>query len=293
MLFHRVLPRGRVNGVTEARQLTDTIRSKDGTVIRYLRRGGGGPPLLLIHGTNANHSAWSQVVPALETHFTVYAMDRRGYGSSEDAQSYHFESEIEDIQALVDAVREGPANIVAHSYGAICALEAAHRSRRVHRLALYEPPIPTYAGAYYGRKSIEAIRRLVARGDWEAAVETFYAKIVRLAPSELAAMRSRPGWGEHARTAQKILRELESVDRYQLKPERFRDWITPTLLLLGGDSARPYRATAAKLNAALPGSAIAILEGQRHAAVSSAPAMFVREIVAFIKGQSPGATGTP
>jgi len=56
-----------------------SIESEDGTPIRYFRRGHG-PAILLIHGTAADHSRWAPVVPALQRHFTVCAMDRRGRG---------------------------------------------------------------------------------------------------------------------------------------------------------------------------------------------------------------------
>ena len=64
-----------------------SIQSQDGTPIRYFRRGHG-PAILLIHGTAADHSRWAPVVPALQRHFTLYAMDRRGRGGGGDAAAY-------------------------------------------------------------------------------------------------------------------------------------------------------------------------------------------------------------
>jgi len=56
-----------------------TVTSKDGTRIAYLR-SGAGPPLLLVHGMVADHrTTWRLVLPELEHHFTIYAMDRRGW----------------------------------------------------------------------------------------------------------------------------------------------------------------------------------------------------------------------
>ena len=100
----------------------DRFRSTDGTLIRYMRRGSG-PPLLLIHGTSADSNQWQRIMPALSRHLTVYAMIRRGYQGSEDADAYQIDREVEDIVALADSVTEGPVNILAHSYGAICAFE--------------------------------------------------------------------------------------------------------------------------------------------------------------------------
>jgi peptide-methionine (S)-S-oxide reductase len=80
-----------------------TITSKDGTRIAY-SRSGSGPPLVLVHGTTADHTRWARVLPELEPHFTVYAMDRRGRGGSGDAADYAIEREFEDVAAVVDAI---------------------------------------------------------------------------------------------------------------------------------------------------------------------------------------------
>ncbi|MDH3464178.1 MAG: alpha/beta fold hydrolase, partial [Acidimicrobiia bacterium] len=65
---------------------------------------------------------WGGVSPHFESHFTALAMDRRGRGGSSDAPQYDIQREAEDVAALVEAVGE-PASVLAHSYGAVCALE--------------------------------------------------------------------------------------------------------------------------------------------------------------------------
>ena len=47
-----------------------------------LRRGGAGPPLLLLHGNPQTHAMWHAVAPALAQRFTVVCPDLRGYGGS-------------------------------------------------------------------------------------------------------------------------------------------------------------------------------------------------------------------
>src|SRR3712207_6140160 len=82
-----------------------TVASKDGTPIAFLR-SGEGPPLVLLHGTTADHSRWAPVLPAFEEHFTVYAVDRRGRGGSGDSEAYALDREFEDIAAVVDSLEE-------------------------------------------------------------------------------------------------------------------------------------------------------------------------------------------
>src|SRR5918998_6394003 len=119
--------------------LQETVTSEDGTRIAGWR-SGEGPPLVLVHGTAADHSRWKPVLPAFEERFTVYAVDRRGRGDSGDAEDYAIEREFEDVAAVVDTIGE-PANLLGHSYGALCALEAALLTPNVRKLVLYEPPM--------------------------------------------------------------------------------------------------------------------------------------------------------
>jgi pimeloyl-ACP methyl ester carboxylesterase len=78
----------------------EQITSNDGAVIGF-QRSGAGQPLLLVHGTTADHRRWSPISPHFEQHFTVYAMDRRGRGGSSDSPDYHIMREAEDVAAVV------------------------------------------------------------------------------------------------------------------------------------------------------------------------------------------------
>ena len=52
-----------------------------GTTI-HGRRGGQGPPVLLLHDIPETHLMWRQVAPQLAGQFTVVATDLRGFGAS-------------------------------------------------------------------------------------------------------------------------------------------------------------------------------------------------------------------
>ena len=99
-----------------------------------------GPPLVLVHGATADHTRWAPVMAALEERFTVLAVDRRGRGRSGDATCYAIEREYEDVATVVEWAG-GSVSVLGHSYGGICALEAALLTEGIGRLVLYEAPV--------------------------------------------------------------------------------------------------------------------------------------------------------
>ena len=80
------------------------VQSRDGTEIAYWTTGHG-PPLVLVHGTPADHTRWWPLLPHLERHFTVQR-DRpaRSRGERRLAR-VHLDREFEDVAAVVDALR--------------------------------------------------------------------------------------------------------------------------------------------------------------------------------------------
>ena len=48
----------------------------------FLRTGGTGPPLLLLHGYPQTHVCWHKIAPELARHCTLVIPDLRGYGAS-------------------------------------------------------------------------------------------------------------------------------------------------------------------------------------------------------------------
>src|SRR4029450_3365696 len=67
-----------VNGTDEATMTRGT--SRDATQIPYWA-SGEGPPLMVVHGATADHTRWRPLLPYLEPHATVHALDRRGRGA--------------------------------------------------------------------------------------------------------------------------------------------------------------------------------------------------------------------
>ena len=264
----------------------ETVTSRDGTPIAY-ERSGEGPPLVLVHGTTSDHSTWELVLPELQKHFTVYAMDRRGRGESGngDSSTYDIEREFEDVVALINSI-DGTVGLLGHSYGAICALERALRSGRVRGLVLYEGTFPVPEGTeLYPPEALESVRSSLKAGDREGALTIFYHDIALISPEEIEMLRSLPIWAARVALAPTIPQEMRAFESYvsNFDPARLGNLRTPTLLLLGGDSPPLERAAAESLDSALPDGQIVVMPHQAHLAHRTAPELFAREVVRFLK----------
>src|SRR5436190_23731150 len=58
------------------------IEVADGARIHYTRTGGQKPPVLLLHGVQANGLTWLRTAKALESTYDVVMPDFRGHGQS-------------------------------------------------------------------------------------------------------------------------------------------------------------------------------------------------------------------
>lgn len=255
------------------------ITSNDGTPIA-LYAGRTGPALILIHGSLSEHNRWEPILPLLSRRFTVYTLDRRGRCESGDCPDYAIQREFDDIAAVAHSI-VGPVILVAHSYGAVCALEAALQLENLHKLVLYEPPVQIGI-RFQPLGAIDRIQAFVDAGNREGAVTVFATEVLRMKPRDLERFQTLPAWQTALSTIHTLPREMIAVEEYHFDPTRFKDFTTPTLLLLGGNSPLFFAQVIDALAAALSSSRVVLLPGQQHAAMDTAPDLFVDEIVRFV-----------
>jgi pimeloyl-ACP methyl ester carboxylesterase len=273
--------------INDARESTMTrVASRDGTEIAYWT-SGNGPPLVLVHGAPADHTRWSPLLPYLEAHATVHAMDRRGRGASGDAPDYALAREFEDVAAVVDAVAEASRSAVdvyGHSYGGIVAFGAANVTSNIRKLVLYEGwPVPNPEVFALPPGVEEQVDALLARGDHEAIVETVFRAALLMDDEELAGLRALPSWQGRIASAHALPRELRACVEAALDAEQAARISVPTLLMTGEVSPDPSKAAIDAVAAALPDVRTVVLEGQEHVADILGPEVFAEHLFAFLR----------
>lgn len=221
------------------------FNNRTGLRLHVLRWGNPeATPLILLHGLRAYAQTWESLASALGDDFCCYALDQRGRGLSDwaDSSSYHTESYVHDLEDLVAHLGLQRFALVGHSLGGANALEYA-RQHPGRLLALVVEDIGP--GSSSVGDGAERIRREMRQtpllfADWDAA-RAFWVK-------------SRPGLSEQGlrsrlahsmqETAQGIVwrHDQQGIAKARLSIEPVDLWPAvrvldcPTLFVRGGNS---------------------------------------------------------
>ena len=123
----------------------DTFVVDAGEARIFVRRGGSGPPLLLLHGFPQTHRMWQAVACALASDFTLVCADLRGYGasscpaSSSDHAPYTKRAMARDMVQVMAGLGFERFSLAGHDRGGRVAYRLAlDHPDRVQRLAVLD-----------------------------------------------------------------------------------------------------------------------------------------------------------
>jgi len=115
----------------------------NGTQI-YVRVGGAGPAVLLLHGYGETGDMWAPLAAELARDHFVIVPDLRGLGlSSRPAGGYDKKTQAEDMAGVLDSLKIEKVDLVTHDIGNMVgyAFAAAHPDR-VKKFIVIDAPLP-------------------------------------------------------------------------------------------------------------------------------------------------------
>jgi pimeloyl-ACP methyl ester carboxylesterase len=137
--------------------------------------------------------------------FTLFTMDRRGFGASREGSGYSAEREFSDVAAVVEAVAARAGQLVVlfgSSWGANCALGAARDLLTLRALILYEPSL----GRRHAPGSLDRIEERIAAGDSEGVLVEMGTE-AGLTEAQIAERRTAPHWSQRVAGVPTVVRE--------------------------------------------------------------------------------------
>jgi pimeloyl-ACP methyl ester carboxylesterase len=110
----------------------------------YVRLGGKGPAVVLLHGYGEAGDMWAALAAKLVHDHTVIVPDLRGMGLSErPAGGYDKKTQGQDIAGILDALKVGKVDLVTHDIGNMVGYAfAAQHPDRVAKFVLIDAPLP-------------------------------------------------------------------------------------------------------------------------------------------------------
>jgi pimeloyl-ACP methyl ester carboxylesterase len=270
---------------TTAEAALTQVASPDGTMIAVFI-SGEGRPLIVVPGTTSDHTTWRLVMPLLEPHVAVHAVDRRGRGASGDGADYSLALEYADVAAVANAAAAAtgsPVDLLGHSYGGNVAFGAATLTTNIRKLVLYEGwPVPDIAHRTVPPEMLDHLDYLLAQGRPEHMLETFYRDIVKMSDEEISAIKKAPSWPARVAAAHTVPRELRAFGAQAFDPAWAAKIPVPVLLLVGADSPDEIKANPEIVANALPDARIEVLEGEAHIAHLTDPQAFAETVLSFL-----------
>lgn len=273
------------------RAISDMPKDLRGGHPTYWTSFGTGPrKALLIHCSLAHSGAWNGLADLLKTQLQMYAYDLPGHGRSDDWTGERDMQEMSTAMAAEVIGRDGPMDIIGHSFGATVALRLAiEHPEMVRSLVLIESVFMAAAmaddadlAAQHAAQSAGYIDA-VARGDHAAAARAFMGEWGD----------GRP-WDELPQAQRDFLvKKIHLIeangptvmeDRPGLIAKRLIETVTvPVLLMRGAESSGFVAPIHDAIARRLPDARQIAIEGAGHMAPITHPAEVAEAIMAFLE----------
>jgi pimeloyl-ACP methyl ester carboxylesterase len=123
---------------------TSAKTNKSAVNLHYVRDGGAGETVILLHGFPQTWTSWVKMMPLLSADYDVIAVDLRGVGKSDKPKDgFDKKTSAQDIKNLMDELGIKKANIVGHDIGGMIAYAfAAQFPDMAQSITIIDVPVP-------------------------------------------------------------------------------------------------------------------------------------------------------
>lgn len=214
----------------------------------YYETYGEGEPLLLVHGNGASIGALAAQIEAFKSRYRVIAMDSREQGKSGGSDApLSYEVMADDLAALLDHLKTGPADVIGWSDGGIEGL----------LLAMRHP---------------DKVRKLVAMAaNLNPSLEAIYPETVAMAKEIETALPPEARDTPEGKRFFKVTGLL--LTQPQIDPKSLNTITAPTLIVSGDHDVIRLEHTVEIFNN-IPNANLAVLPNSTHMVPYDDPELF-------------------
>ena len=264
---------------------------------QYVRIGGTGPAVLLLHGFGDTGDMWLPLANALVKDHAVIVPDLRGMGlSSHPEGGYEKVAQAQGLATILDHLGIQEVALVTHDIGNMVGYAfAALFPQRVVKWVVMDAPLPGIGHWDEQLKSPKVwhfnfrgpdVERLVA-GRERILLDRFYnelsanpAHIDEETRNHYAALYARPGAIHNALGGQFAAFAQDAIDNQQLVA---KGKLRMPVLAIGGDHS--YGASlATEIGFAAADVQAAVIENSGHWIMEEQPQQAMTVILSFLKG---------
>jgi pimeloyl-ACP methyl ester carboxylesterase len=120
---------------------TDGYVMANGIRIHYWRSGGNRPPMVMAHGSSDDGLCWTNLAKEIQDGYDIIMFDARGHGLSDPpTPSDPADVQVEDLAALIRALKLERPILMGHSMGSASVAQFAARYPDVPRAVILEDP---------------------------------------------------------------------------------------------------------------------------------------------------------
>lgn len=264
---------------------------------QYVRVGGKGPAVMLLHGFGDTGDMWVPLASALVNDHTVIVPDLRGMGlSSHPEGGYEKLAQARDLARIMDGLDLNEAALVTHDIGNMVGYAlAATYPQRVTKWVVMDAPLPGIGHWDDQLKNPKTwhfnfrgpdVERLVA-GRERILLDRFYndmsanpARIDEQTRNHYAALYARSGAIHAAFSGQFGAFQQDALDNQKLLAE---GKLTIPVLAIGGDHSYGA-ALATEIGFAATNVRAAVIKDAGHWIMEEQPQQAVSVITSFLRG---------